>query len=64
MSEEKTKFSLEVINKSMLVVNLFRKYKEDASNTGKAAARENAANAACSGHPNLKEVDNIEKKII
>jgi hypothetical protein len=29
MSEEKTKFSLEVINKSMLAVDLIKKYKDD-----------------------------------
>ena len=64
MSEEKTKFSLEVINKSMLAVDLIRKYKDDGPNTGKAAAGANATNAAGSGHPTQKEVDDVEKKII
>jgi len=64
MSEEKTKFSLEVINKSMLAVDLIRKYKDDGSNTGKAAAGANAATASGSGHPTKKEVDDVEKKII
>ena len=64
MSEEKTKFSLEVINKSMLAVDLIRKYKDDGSNAGKAATGANGANAAGSGHPTKKEVEDVEKKII
>ena len=64
MSEEKTKFSLEVINKSMLAVDLIRKYKDDGSNAGKAATGANGANAAGSGHPSAKEVEDVEKKII
>ena len=64
MSEEKTKFSLEVINKSILAVDLIRKYKDDGSNAGKAAAGANAANAPGPGHPTKKEVDDVEKKII
>jgi|APSaa5957512535_1039671.scaffolds.fasta_scaffold329209_2 hypothetical protein len=31
MSEEKTKFSLEVINKSMLAVDLIRRYKAESA---------------------------------
>ena len=29
MSEDKTKFSLEVVNKSMLAVDLIKKYKQE-----------------------------------
>jgi len=64
MSEEKTKFSLEVINKSILAVDLIKKYKDDGSNAGKAATGANGANAAGSGHPSAKEVEDVEKKII
>jgi len=39
MSEDKTKFSLEVVNKSMLAVDLIRKYKEEANKKGGDSAR-------------------------
>lgn len=50
MSEEKTKFSLEVINKSMLAVDLIKKYK---TNDGKAG-----------DVPSKEEVDGVEERII
>lgn len=53
LSEEKTKFSLEVVNKSMLAVDLIRKYKEDAKHI-----------ADKSRPPHKTEVDDVEAKII
>jgi hypothetical protein len=44
-------FSLEVINKSMLAVDLIRKYKEEG---GRAGSR----------HPSKQEIEDVEKIII
>ena len=44
-------FSLEVINKSMLAVDLIRKYKEEGGRSG-------------SRHPSKQEVEDVEKIII
>lgn len=51
LSEDKTKFSLEVVNKSMLAVDLIRKYREEAR-LGNARVHATA------------EVDEVEAKII
>lgn len=50
LSEDKTKFSLEVVNKSMLAVDLIRKYREEGG--GKKS------------HNSKKEIDDVEEKII
>jgi hypothetical protein len=51
MNEEKTKFSLEVVNKSMFAVDLIRKYKgKDASSHQR--------------HSSKNDLDDIEAKII
>jgi hypothetical protein len=55
MSEEKTKFSLEVINKSMLAVDLIRRYK-GGSNNARGAGDEDV--------PSKEEVDGVEERII
>jgi hypothetical protein len=47
MSEDKTKFCLEVINKSMMAVDLIRKYKDGGG----------------SKQPSPQEVDEVEAKI-
>ena len=56
MSEEKTKFSLEVINKSMLAVDLIRRYKTEGSNNGRGAGEDDV--------PSKEEVDGVEERII
>lgn len=55
MSEERTMFSLEVVNKSMLAVDLIRKFKEDLS---KSPGAERALGAS------KLEIDEVEAKII
>ncbi len=50
-SEQKIQFSLDVINKSMLAVDLLRKYKEEGVKSG-------------SRHPSKTEVEDVEKIII
>ena len=51
LSEDKTKFSLEVVNKSMLAVDLIRKYREEAK-LGDLRMQ------------NTAEIDEVEAKII
>lgn len=51
LSDQKMQFSLEVINKSMLAVDLIRRYKEEG---GRAGSR----------HPSKQEVEDVEKIII
>jgi hypothetical protein len=58
LSEEKTKFSLEVVNKSMLAVDLIRKYRETWQQEGGRKGME--GNRAHS----RQEVDEVEGKII
>jgi len=48
MSEDKTKFSLEVVNKSMLAVDLINKYKQEGK--AKGASKQ--------------EINEVEEKII
>ena len=60
MSEEKTKFSLEVINKSMLAVDLIKKYKDD----GQSSAAQSANGSKQSNYRMNKELEDVEKKII
>jgi len=51
LNEEKTKFSLEVVNKSMFAVDLIRKYKEEGASSH-------------SRHSSKNDLDDIEAKII
>lgn len=52
MIDDKTKFSLEVVNKSMLAVDLIRKYKQDGPRKGHESQSAR------------REVDEVEEKII